>query len=331
MRELVTGNLAYVAILGAVFVGVLAFLFGIRYLLAGRTNLVKDRLKRTVAQSSALEEFGVEAPRVQREGSTLLDHVLGAFSKISKPVDEEELGRLRQRLSQAGFRGETALMTYLSVKVVLCFVFGGATVWFTMVGRAEPMSFRSAGPLTVLALAVGLYLPNLWLHLRVKKRQRLINHALPDALDLVVTCVEAGLGLDSALDRVAREMRLSAPLLSTEMAQTSLEMRAGMPRGDSFRRLANRTGVEEIRSLAAIIIQTDIFGTSVAKSLRIQAESMRIRRTQQAEERAATVAVKLTIPLIFCILPSLFAVLMGPAVVKIIRILMPTLGAPGSH
>jgi tight adherence protein C len=327
MSQLLTGNVAQFAILGAVFVTVLALFFGVRYLLVSRTNVVKDRLKRTVAHSSGLEDFGVPGPTGPRQSGqvTVLDQVLGMFSRVSRPSDEEELGRLRQRLAQAGFRGETALTGYLTAKVVFCLIAGALVVWLNSI-RGEPMPYRYVALWAILAMMVGLYLPNLWLYNRVKKRQRAINHALPDALDLVVTCVEAGLGLDSSLDRVSREMRLSAPLLSRELGQTSLEMRAGMPRGDAFRRLANRTGVDEIRALAAIIIQTDIFGTSVAKSLRIQAESMRVRRTQQAEERAATVAVKMTIPLIFCILPALFAVLMGPAVVKIFRILLPTLG-----
>jgi tight adherence protein C len=131
------------------------------------------------------------------------------------------------------------------------------------------------------------------------------------------------------MNRVADEIRLSAPLLSAELSQTSLEMRAGIARGDGFRRLANRTGVEELRNLAAVIIQTELFGTSIAHSLRVMADSMRIRRTQRAEERAATVGVKLTIPLIFCIIPALFAVLMGPAAVQIIRTLLPTLRGGG--
>jgi tight adherence protein C len=189
----------------------------------------------------------------------------------------------------------------------------------------RPQPFRNAALFTIVFMAIGFYLPAFWLSGRVKERQSAVNHALPDALDLLVTCVEAGLGLDAALNRVAEELSLSAPLLSKEMSQAALEMRAGMARGEAFRRLAARTGVEELRNLAAMIVQTEVFGTSIAKSLRVQSDAMRVRRMQLAEERAATVAVKLTVPLIFCILPALFAVLMGPATVRIIRILMPTL------
>jgi len=141
----------------------------------------------------------------------------------------------------------------------------------------------------------------------------------------VVTCVEAGLGLEAAIARVAGELGLGAPLLAQELELTEMEMRAGVARGDAFRRMADRTGVEELRNLAAIIVQTQIFGTSIAKSLRIQADALRGRRMQVAEERAAAASVKMTIPLVLCIAPALFVVLLGPAVVSIARELLPTL------
>jgi tight adherence protein C len=331
MGEMVTqigGSATYLAILGGVFVGVLALFFGIRSLVASRGSVVKDRLRRTVAGGKDTMEELIAPPVKETSGEdSFLATLLGSISRVSRPSDEEELGRLRRRLAQAGLRGEMAMASYLAIKVILCLALGGLGLWWNSM-RATPLAFQYAALLIIVLMMVGLYLPNLWLHVRVKSRMSEINHALPDAIDLVVTCVEAGLGLDSSLERVSREVRLSSPLLSRELAQTSLEMRAGMPRGDAFRRLATRTGVDELRNLAAIVVQTDIFGTSVAQSLRVQAESMRVRRTQLAEERAATVAVKMTIPLIFCILPALFAVLMGPATVKIIRLLLPTLGGP---
>jgi tight adherence protein C len=136
-------------------------------------------------------------------------------------------------------------------------------------------------------------------------------------MDLLVTCVEAGLGLDAAMSRVSQELQLSSPILGEEMNQTFLEVQAGVTRADSFRRLADRTGVEDLRSLAAMLIQTDIFGTSVARALRIHSDSMRVKRMQQAEEKAAMVSVKMTVPLVLCILPSLIAIVMGPAIVMI--------------
>ena len=158
------------------------------------------------------------------------------------------------------------------------------------------------------------FLPNLWLRGQIQERQRLIEDALPDAMDLLVTCVEAGLALDAAMSRVAQELELVAPVLAQELKQTLLEIQAGVRRSDAFHRLSNRTGVEDLRTLSAMIIQTEMFGTSVSRALRVHAEGMRTKRMQRAEEKAAMVSVKMTVPLILCILPSLMAVVIGPAV-----------------
>jgi tight adherence protein C len=160
-----------------------------------------------------------------------------------------------------------------------------------------------------------------------RRPQKRISRALPDTLDLLVTCVEAGLSVEAALARVVQEVALNAPILAGELQQTMLEIRAGVARGEAFRRLAARTGLEELRSLAATLIQTELFGTSISRALRVQAAGMRVRRTHRAEEKAATVATKMLIPLILCILPSLFSVIMGPAAVRIVRTLLPSLGA----
>jgi tight adherence protein C len=165
--------------------------------------------------------------------------------------------------------------------------------------------------------AAGLFLPNLWLDGRVKTRRKLIDRGLPDALDLMVTCVEAGLGLDAAIQRVAAEIVLAHRLLAEELGLTFLEVKAGVPRTDAFRRLANRTGVQDLKTLAATLTQTDMFGTSVAAALRVQAEGMRVRRMQKAEERAAVLSVKMTIPLVVCFLPALLVALTGPAIVSV--------------
>jgi tight adherence protein C len=184
---------------------------------------------------------------------------------------------------------------------------------------AQPIQFPTDAGIALVLAALTFFLPNLWLRGRVKERQTAIERALPDAMDLLVTCVEAGLGLDAAIARVSEEMVLAAPILAGEMHHTFLEIQAGVPRADGFRRLAERTGLEDLRALAAMLIQTDLFGTSIARALRIHSESMRIRRAQRAEEKAAMVSVKMTIPLILCILPSLIAIVMGPAVAMIVK------------
>jgi tight adherence protein C len=147
-------------------------------------------------------------------------------------------------------------------------------------------------------------------------------------MDLLVTCVEAGLGLDAALSRVAEEMALAAPLLGRELNVTFLEIQAGVPRRDAFRRLADRTGVEDLKTLSAVLTQTEIFGTSIARALRVHAEGMRVKRMQKAEERAAMVSVKMTFPLILCILPSLIAVVLGPAAAQIAATFFPGWARP---
>ncbi len=329
INQLLSSNLTQIVILLVVFVAVVAAFFSVLYLLSSKRNIVQERLQRTVTRSSASSlEGGVfdDTSSASGEGSTLLHQVLDSFTRLSRPTDDKELGRLRTSLRQAGFQGERAMLSYLTIKLMLCFGLGGMVLWYNTV-RPQPLPY--AAFFTLLLMTLGLYLPNFWLHGRVTERKSKINKTLPDALDLIVTCVEAGLGLDAALNRVSQEIAPSAPILSKELAQAALEMRTGVGRGEAFRRLARRTGVEELHSLAAIIIQTEMFGTSVAKSLRIQAEGMRVRRTQLAEERAAIVGVKLTIPLILCILPSHFAVLMGPAVVKIFKVLLPSLGGGG--
>jgi tight adherence protein C len=179
----------------------------------------------------------------------------------------------------------------------------------------KPLELPPAIAVAFIGIAFAFFLPNMWLGSKIQQRQQIIEDALPDSMDLLVTCVEAGLSLDAAMARVAAELELVAPILAVEMKQTLLEIQAGVRRSDAFHRLSTRTGVEDLRTLSAMIIQTELFGTSVARALRVHAEGMRTKRMQRAEEKAAMVSVKMTIPLIMCILPSLFAVVLGPAVV----------------
>ena len=314
-------ELMYLLALFSAFGGALALVLGVRYLAASRTDVVRDRLRRSVGARAT-----TPAGELTRPASSPWDAVLEPISRIARPSDERELGRLRGRLANAGLRSERALVHYLGIKVALGVLFAGAYLWVDSIWPRPP---TQTALFVIAATAVGFYLPSLWLMSRISERHREINHSLPNALDLLVTCVEAGLGLEAAVGRVVNELELSAPLLASELEQTALEIRAGVARGEAFRRMAERTGVEELRNLSAIIIQTQVFGTSIAKSLRIQADSMRVRRMQIAEERAAAASVKMTVPLILCISPALFAVLLGPAVVKIVRVLLPTLSGGG--
>jgi tight adherence protein C len=279
----------------------------------GRGSVVARRLKASV---SGPEDFASQG---------LVDSLaesLGPVAKAAQPLDEEELSRLRLKLSSGGFRSERAVQLFLASKILLALGFALSFLWLNSM-RAQP--FESSVFLAVALFATGFYLPNTWLSSRIKARQIAIERGLPDTLDLLVTCVEAGLGLDAALHRVAADTRLAWRVLGEELEQTVLEVKAGIPRVEAFRRLAHRTGVAELKSLSATLAQTETFGTSVGLALRVQAEGVRVRRMQRAEERAGYVSVKMALPLTFCILPTIFAVILGPAAIKIAEFL-PALG-----
>jgi tight adherence protein C len=247
--------------------------------------------------------------------------VLGAAARLARPARSEEVARIATRLYCAGFRREHALSTFLGAKVALAFSLLFLALW------ANARRVEGSQPtllLGIVAFAAGFYAPDALVASRTRRRQTAIERGLPDALDLLVTCVEAGLGLDAALQRVAGEVRLAWPLLGDELTTTFLEVKAGIPRVEAFRRLAHRTGVKDLKSLAAMLTQTEIFGTSVALALRVQAEGMRTRRMQRAEERAGYASVRMTIPLVVFILPALIAIVGGPAIVTISKNL-PTL------
>ena len=167
----------------------------------------------------------------------------------------------------------------------------------------------------------GFYLPTLWLWSEANKRKLEITHALPDALDLMVVCVEAGLALDAAMVKVAEEIKLSSPVLSAELQLVNREIRAGSSRTEALRNLARRTGVTDVQSLVAVLVQTDRLGTSVAAALRAQSDSLRVRRRQRAEEQAHKTGVKLVFPLVLCIFPGLLVILLAPAVLRVIKAL----------
>ncbi|MGA7061279.1 MAG: type II secretion system F family protein [Candidatus Acidiferrales bacterium] len=177
----------------------------------------------------------------------------------------------------------------------------------------------------LLAAVVGYLLPELWLMWRVQARQHRLRLALPDALDMLVICVEAGLGLDQALMRVAQELRITHPQLSEELQLVNMEMRVGKTRLEAMRELARRTGVEDIKALVAMLIQTERFGTSIAQSLRVHSDDLRMKRRQRAEEMSAKTTVKMVPPLVFFIFPALMVVILGPAVIMLMRQFLPAL------
>jgi tight adherence protein C len=195
---------------------------------------------------------------------------------------------------------------------------------------AKLLGFPSVSQLTffyVLAAACGYYAPVLWLRRAIAQRKDALQRAIPDALDLMVVCVEAGLGLDQAIGRVGEEVKRTHPELSDELNLLALEMRSGAARQEALRNLAHRTDLEEVSSLVALLVQTDRFGTSIGQALRVHADSMRTTRRLKAEELAAKLPVKLLLPLIFFIFPSMFIVVIGPACIKMVRVLFPAMSA----
>ncbi|PUE49133.1 hypothetical protein B9Z47_06430 [Limnohabitans sp. 2KL-1] len=232
--------------------------------------------------------------------------------------DGETPSALRVRFWNAGWRSPVALQIYFTSKTLLTLLLP-AVAW----GLVEMSGWRWPGLqrfAPVLAgAAMGYYLPDWVLSLRVRRRQLALMHAFPDALDLLRVCVQAGLGLDAAIERVGREMRLARPELSDEFALTGMALRAGASRAEALRHLSVRIGLKDIDALVSMLIQADRFGTSVSESLQVHADALRTQRRLRAEEAAAKLPVKLLIPLIFCVFPSLLTVLLGPVAVTLAR------------
>jgi tight adherence protein C len=229
-----------------------------------------------------------------------------------------DYGPLREKLIHAGYRNVSALAIFLGLRFVLTIGLGLLAMSF-----AAASEFR--GVLVVVTAiwgaGTGWLLPGLFVSIRATGRQKDIKRALPDALDLLVICVEAGLGLNQALIRVAKEIRHVSVLLSRELTVTNFQIRAGIPREEALRNLADRTGVPDVRTLVTSMIQTERFGTSIAQSLRVHADTLRLKRKQRAEEAAAKTTIKMVFPLALCVFPALFVVVLGPALIQIYQVL----------
>ena len=312
------GDPVFTTGLVAVALAVVTAALGVGWLVAPPAEGMSARLERAVHLGG-----GGGGAVSSDEHLSWFGRVIKSMARVAKPSGDEA-SQVRDRLAHAGLRGRYAFELLFGAKVALALALCGLfLVVVALYGKPIPMR----PGLAVIAAAVGFYAPNVWLVRRAARRQLAIARSLPDALDLLVTCVEAGLGVEAAIARIVDEIGMGAPVLAEELSQTMLEIRAGVVRSEAFRRLAARTGVEELRALSATLVQTEMFGTSVGRALRLMAEGLRIRRSQYAEERAATVGTKMVIPLILCILPSLFAVILGPAVLRVIHTLLPTLGA----
>jgi tight adherence protein C len=253
----------------------------------------------------------------EEEEKPRFQSVIGALKRLGEraPKSPKEMGSLRLRLVQAGYRRDEALTIFFGIRVAFALaLFSLFSTGF--MGRPNIM-------LALGGLGVGYILPGMLLARMAKRRAHRIRLSLADALDLLVVSVEAGLGLDQALTRVGTELAFAYPELSDELRLINLELRAGKPRPEALRNLADRTGVDDLSSLVTMLIQTDKFGTSVAQSLRVYSETLRTKRRQRAEEAAAKTGVKMVFPLVLCIFPAIWVVTIGPAAIKFITVLFP--------
>ena len=288
-----------------------AFVFGTALVAAVAYAFMPSRAS---AIESRLEELTLvrdeeEKPRYKS--------LVGLMKRLGEkaPKSAKELGSLRLRLVQAGFRRDEALTIFFGIRVTFALLL--FAVLSTSIVTRPNITFALGG------LGFGYLLPGMALARRAKARAHKIRLALADMLDLLVVSVEAGLGLDQAIQRVGSELAFAYPELSDELRLINLELRAGKARAEALRNLADRTGVDDLSSLVTMLIQTDKFGTSVAQSLRVYSETLRTKRRQRAEEAAAKTGVKMVFPLVFCIFPAIWVVTIGPAAIRFVTVLFP--------
>ena len=292
-----------VVIFGAIIFIAMALIYGF----SGGSVLIAERLGR-LWRPPGHDRAGFKESRRK-----LTDTILSGIAKIL-PSSSNRTSESDPRLTRAGFRRPEAVAAFRAARVIVIAALVGL-VYFTGFYKNNPFLFF------VVAAVAGFIFPDIWLGRRVKARQQLLRLALPDALDLLVICMEAGLGLDQALLYVSQELRIAHPELCEEFDLVNAEVHVGKTRMEALRSLSTRTGVDDLQALVATLIQTDRFGTSVAQSLRIHSDDLRMKRRQRAEEMAAKTTIKMLIPLVFFIFPALFVVILGPAVITMLRMM----------
>lgn len=266
-------------------------------------QLLQRRLS-TVAASPARG-----AARLSLVGQSLPGAVQRVRSFV--PKSPKEMNRIERLMVSAGYHGPWPATVFAVVQFGLPLLLFGLIVW--QFGTGSAVMFA------VIAALLGYFAPNLWLDRAINRRRREIQNGLPDAIDLLIVCIESGSGIDQALNRVAEELAIAYPALARELEMISAETRAGKPRLEAFKNFATRTKVDDVRSLVAMLVQTDRFGTSIGQALRTHAETSRTKRRQRAEEKAAKLAVKLLFPLIFCLFPAFYVIVLGPSMLGIFR------------
>ena len=291
----------------------LAFVFGTLIITAAAMALMP---RRASAIERRLEELTAGGAR-EEDARPKFQALVGMLKRVGEkaPRSPKELGALRLRLVQAGYRRDEALTIFFGIRVTF------ALALFALF--SSPILARPNMMFALGGLGFGYLVPGMILARKSKARAHRIRLSLADMLDLLVVSVEAGLGLDQAISRVGAELAFAYPELSDELRLINLELRAGKARPEALRNLAERTGVDDLSSLVTMLIQTDKFGTSVAQSLRVYSETLRTKRRQRAEEAAAKTGVKMVFPLVFCIFPAIWVVTIGPAAIRFVTVLFP--------
>jgi len=300
-----------------VFVAIVAAIWGVLSMLSNRNSKAVERLAKLSRPPSLVD---MEDP-TKGKGDRFqgLVETAKAFSQPMMPKSELEQSSLRTKMANAGFRSEAAPMVYSGLRLVCLLSF--SLLSFVIFVPGKGLNWSSL-QYVVAFTGIGFYLPSMVLWYLRRRRQQEIFLTLPDALDLLVVCVESGLGLDAAMRKVCDEMSQHAKVICEEISLANFQLQMGRPRREVLHDLGVRTGVDDVRSLAAILIQADRFGSSIAQALRVQSDSMRTRRKQIAEEKAAKTAVQLLFPLILFIFPGIFVVLVGPAAINIMETLL---------
>lgn len=301
-----------------VFAGIVLAIWAVLSMISNRNSRAMERLTRMSRPQSLAD---IEDP-TRPKGDHKLQGLINAAKSLSRPLmpsTELEQNALKTKLANAGFRSDAAPMVYNGLRVLCVSIF--AIIGLAVFVPGRPVGwFMIQG--VIITTGVGMYLPSVILWYIRSKRQEEIFLTLPDALDLLVVCVESGLGLDAAMRRVCEELGSHAKVISEEFSLANFQLQMGRPRREVLHDLGVRTGVDDVKSLAAILIQADRFGSSIAQALRVQSDAMRTRRKQFAEEKAAKTAVQLLFPLILFIFPGIFVVLVGPAAINIMETLL---------
>jgi tight adherence protein C len=320
MIELAAQNPTVRTLLLLAVFGVVAGLSLFMLFYANRRLAVRSRLDKFVSESPLAISQGGSLR--SREGQTGWAQLANAVEKAGLNLGDTRNERLTALLRQAGFPSPSAPRVFTLVRLALIFILPLIYVMIAFSGDDPPSFLRVYLIGSVLAL-LGLYLPNLYVRARADRRKEAIVNGFPDCLDLLLVCVESGLGLEAAMDRVGREMVHSHPLVAELLMITVLQLRAGSSRDEAFRKLAEASAVDEIRSFTTLIIQSDKLGTSIATTLRVYAAEMRERRQMRAEEKAHRLPVLISIPLVACMLPTMIGTLMLPAIVLMVRRIFP--------